>query len=250
MKKTFPLLLLFLLFLSGGNLFSQDNYHIGDIIRFRVEGLSLSPEEIAPKLSDFEVLKLERQGGAYEIWIRSFETGAKEIELGPLKLQFTIHSLLENTQRKDIYDIKDGDENSALYSPSWPFFWTFFLVAMIALGVLWLTFFLRRQRKILKKSTLAPWDWFTQALPGIENPAFLEELTDALKGYVERKFGKRIIGKTSSEILQELRFAPIEENLAQLESWFGELDSYKYARLPEESGRREILINNLQNWVS
>lgn len=247
MKK---LLIFLLLLLLSPALSAEEHYHPGDIIRFRIEALGLSPEEIAPKLSGFEVLKLERQGRDYEVWIRSFDAGPKEIDLGPVKIQFTIHSLLENTERKDIYDIKDGDQDSSLLEPVLPFFWTFFLLILTGLGIAWLVFFARRLRKSGRQGEISAWSWFNQALPGLESPAFLEELTDALKGYIERKFAKKIMGKTSSEILEELRFAPVMENLGQLEPWLAELDGYKYAGLPEKTERREIFTENLQKWVS
>ena len=194
----------------------EKDFYIGDQIKLIVCSNSLTKSIFSEKLKDFYVDKIEKQeAGCWLVYFRSFETGKKEIEIGDKKIIFEIKSVLNEFERKDIFDIQDDIEN-AVEKPDFPFPLTILTAFLVVFGVV----FILTRKKLKKESLKTAIDFFNEAIQKIQPEFFFEDLTLAFKIYVEKKFNVRILGKTSLEIIGEAyKIEQLKESREKLKKW-------------------------------
>jgi len=247
MRRNFILLLLLLslLVLVSSYTYAESRaIYIGDLIELKIAKSNLSQAEIRDAFKDFEIDSLEKADSGYKIAIRSFKAGKKIVKLGDQELKIQVASTLDETKRKDIFEgdlkAKEAKRMSPLYK---------LLVVMVAIIAL-LSFL--RLRKIFGNRGRKELSVYSQFRTKVEEVSLEDEnyfvlLTLAFKDYLEQTFNRKIVGKTSSEIIAEINYIPqIDDYLNRIKEWLNFVDICKYrgkkASLEEKKDKREELI--------
>ena len=95
---------------------------------------------------------------------------------------------------------------------------------------------------------MTPYQLFLRqtAALSVDDESYLVDLTRALKEYIENMYHIRIKGKTSSEIIDELRDTPFSDNmLHDIESWLRSCDRMKFSGLDVNTAEKQSHYENL-----
>ena len=204
------------------------NIYVGDIITLDVQVGGMPEEEIRKRFEDFEIMDLRRDSESFSITMRSFEPGEKKIYIGNKEIVISVRSLLEDLDRDGIFE---GDMSIEDPGFSVPWLWLFGVAAGVFAGFggvyVYAKFFRGRRSK-----SEPPYDRFarrSRAL-SVTNERFFVELTFYFKEYLESFRGKRLIGKTASEIMEELQEVPAVDPVREdTRAWFSACDRWKFS---------------------
>jgi hypothetical protein len=239
------LLLLSLLVLVNSYTYGENRaIYIGDLIKLEIANTNLSKEDIRDSFKDFEIESLEKLNSGYQVGIRSFKAGEKVVNLGDKELKIQVASTLDEVNRKDIFEgdlePKEAEKMLPLYK---------LLVVMVAIIAL-LSFL--RLRKIFGKRNRKELSIYSQFRTKVEELSLKDEnyfvfLTLAFKDYLEQTFNRKIVGKTSSEIIAEINYIPqLDDYLNQIKEWLNFADICKYrgkeVSLEEKKKKRDELV--------
>jgi uncharacterized tellurite resistance protein B-like protein len=79
---------------------------------------------------------------------------------------------------------------------------------------------------------------------------FFVSLTFAFKKYIEKAFGCKILGKTSSEIMEEIEdISQLHAFLNRIENWLQTADYYKFTTNIATSEKREQQLQKLNEII-
>ncbi|SNY22182.1 hypothetical protein SAMN06265827_10722 [Orenia metallireducens] len=247
MRRNFILLAVLLagLVLVNSYVYAESRaIHIGDLIQLEIAKTDLSKAEIRDSFKAFEIESLEKIDSGYKISIRSFEAGKKIVKLGDRQLKIQVASTLDEIDRQDIFEgdleAKEVDKMLPMYK---------LLVVMVA--VIALLSFLRLRKIFSNRSRkeLSVYSQFRTKVEEIklEDDNYFVYLTLAFKDYLEQTFNRKIIGKTSNEIIAEINYIPqLDDYLNQIKEWLSFVDICKYrgkeVSLEKKKEKREELI--------
>ena len=217
---------------SGGR-----NIYIGDIISLEIESDGISAEQLRQAFSDFDIVDLITKNGVTKISLRSFEPGEYRALIGDRELIITVSSTLDDISVSDVFD---GE--AVVMPPGFPFHWRVFFYCACALCASSAAYaalmFLREKRR----KALTPYQLLLLRLGTLsaDDEGYLVELTRFLKEYLGALYKRRIIGKTSSEIINELMQTPLPDTmLPDIEAWLRECDSMKFSGLAARAGQKK-----------
>jgi len=238
-KKIICLLALCLSFaiMPSRVLAEERNIYIGDIITLQITPQKLSAEEIAAEFRDFEIIEIKEENGVYFVSLRTFDTGEYKIYLGGREISINVRSTLEDINRDDIFE---GEKRVA--EPGVIIYWRIFFCIFAGIFILSGGFFLFK--KIIGKKINAPEPLRlflsrSGSIPEKDENYFVE-LTYHFKRYLEELYKFKIVGKTSVEIVNELKTIKAFENiLPDIRDWLAECDRMKFTgiRTPIEEKR-------------
>ena len=202
------------------------NIYVGDIFTLSIESEGMPEQELEGSFSGFEVVDIRRDGGGWLVSLRTFETGEKTINIGGREVVVTVASTLDDLQRDGIFE--GGDE---LMRPGFTLNWRIASYAALGLFVAsGCAVFLPRliskrakpeggyQRFLRSSSALSP-----------DSEGFLVDLTFYFKEYVGSISNRKIVGKTSAEIMEQLQGIPeFGSLLPEIQAWLSECDRIKF----------------------
>ena len=211
---------------------------------FRTGIQGINAAELRELFKDFDITDLREQNGGYQISLRAFEPGEYKIALGNNDLTISVASTLDDISRDDVFE-----GGLDVVEPGPAFQWRVFFA--IAAGVCALSGGYAIIKTIVnnKRKTADPFGGFLfkSGALSTENKLFFVELTRYFKDYLEGVYHRRIIGKTSSEIIGELSdIQTLSPMLADIKKWLAECDRIKFTgsvvSADEKNRRREELI--------
>lgn len=237
----------------------RDYIYIGDLITIEVKTEALTKEQVVDSLKPFEVVEIDETDKGFIVTMRIFEPGEHKLTVGDQELLVVVRSTLEDYDRDDIIeadlsprDISYEDfsfNNVVKYMEWWIVYYG--LIGIFALsGLALLLKLLFRKRKAKSKP---PFARFIADLKRIDlsTEACLVELTSAFKKYIEGIYNCKIIGKTSSEIMEELKpFEELNPFRELIENWLTTCDRYKFSGYKAELNEKEVLKSDLKKIVS
>lgn len=193
------------------------NIYVGDIITLKITAQGLSDEELREKFHDFEITMLEKINDEYLLSLRTFEPGEYKVLVGDKEIIINVSSTLNDINREDIFEGGTGI-NEAYKAFYWRIY--FYIAGGIFLlsgGFVLLKLIVKRKNK-----EPSPYQIFLKrtSVLIVEDDNFLVDLTLCFKEYLEGMLGCQIIGKTSSEIINELKGlkAEIDNNFHNISS--------------------------------
>lgn len=262
MKNKLILIFIFTLFFINIYAFNKDKYqkdafYIGDLIELEITKSSLSSKKLLGKFKDFEIANHKKDQNGIHIFLRRFKTGRLKLKFGKNKyLLFETPSALDLFTSKDILDINNQDRESALKRPDFLFPYIRFFIAFLILFLLlclYIFYKIFKKLKNKKDKELPAFLWYQNFIRNLPDQHFFIALTHAFKGYLDRKFNLKIIGKTSSEILLEIKKHPLlDERSKKLKEWLSFLDLCKYtgytASEEEKYKSKRLLEQMVQKW--
>jgi hypothetical protein len=203
------------------------NIYVGDIITLEISAQKLSEEELRQKLQDYEIVDIKNNESGYLVSIRTFNTGERKILIGDKEIVISVVSTLDDISRDDIFE---GDKNVA--KSGFPFFWC--VQFYIAAGIFALSggFILMKviNKKISKPES--PYQTFRRRANALfaEDDNYFVDLTYYFKKYLESLYKRRIIGKTSTEIVSELKdISVLETRMPDIGEWLTKCDMWKFS---------------------
>ena len=222
-------LLCFILILIGTPLYanaeSRDIY-VGDIIALEVSADNVYEEELREAFKNFEIIDIKDTSDGYLLSIRTFETGEQRVVIGNKEIVINVRSALTDIERDELYE---GD--ARVQQPGFSFLWR--IVFSVAAGVFVLScgYILVKVIKKRKIKAMSPHQLFLWRSANllVDSDNYFVELTFYFKELIGSLHNCRIIGKTSAEIIAELK--PIETltpMLPEISSWLIECDRFKF----------------------
>ena len=213
------------------------NIYVGDIITLEVMSDAFSAEDLMGKFSEFEVLDIEESSGGYKISLRTFQSGKYVVFLGNKEVVINVASTLDDISRNDVFE-----GGTQVIKPGFSFHWRILLY--ISAGIFALSGSFVLLRLILKKKTksLDPYELFIQRSGAlvVESDDYFVDLTRFFKEYIESMYQCRIIGKTSAEIVYELKgIQPLESMLSSIGEWLVVCDTLKFSGIKATNDNKQ-----------
>jgi len=213
------------------------NIYIGDIITLQISSRGLSAEELIGKFQAFEILEIKDENASYLISLRTFEVGEHKILLGDKEIVINVQSVLDNIQREGIFE---GD--TGVMEPGYLFKWN--ALFYIAAGLFVLSGGYVLTKALLKGVivTQSPYQVFLRRSGSlsVENDDYFVDLTFYFKEYLEGLYQFRIIGKTSAEIVNELKgINLLNTMLPEINEWLTECDRLKFTGVNVSTGTKQ-----------
>ena len=213
------------------------NIYVGDIITLEIGSEDFSAEELMEKFKEFEVLELTEESGGYRLSLRTFDPGKYVVLLGNKEIVINVGSTIDDIDRDDIFE-----GGTQVIKPGFSFQWR--ILFYISAGVFILSGGFILLKIVLKKKTkkLNPYELFLQrsGTLAVEGDDYFVDLTRFFKEYIGSLYQCWIIGKTSAEIIFELKeIQPLESMLSNIEEWLVECDRMKFSGI-------DVTIDNKQ----
>jgi len=211
--------------------------YIGDIIALEITSESVSADELKKKFQDFELIELKEQNGVYSVSLRTFITGEHIINLGNKEIIINVKSTLEDISRDDIFE-----GGARVAKPGAPFYRRVIFYVPAAVFIFSCGFV--SVKKIIKKTkkTQTPLQLFLNNSSRLspENKNYLADLTYNFKNYLEALYKFKIIGKTTGEIVNELKkIQELNGALPDIFEWLTECDRMKFTGVYAQNEEKE-----------
>ncbi|MCL2456111.1 MAG: hypothetical protein FWD19_01015 [Defluviitaleaceae bacterium] len=222
MKRIFFFVVAIIFFAS--NVFADArNIFIGDIVTIKISSRDFSSHELTEKFGDFEIVEMKNENDGWLVSLRTFEAGEYKILLGNKYLTLKVASVLEEIDRDEIFD---GDSHilESVLLFDWFLLFCFSFCVFIFSGAF---LFFKTKKQNAKKQN--PLERFFARARSLSDENFFVDLTFFFKEFIEDLFAFRIIGKTSTEIIFELKqIKSLDFMLAEISEWLFECDRIKF----------------------
>ena len=233
------------------------NIYVGDIISLEITPRDVSAGELTEIFSDFEIVEIKEISGGffgaggpsaqdgYRISIRTFEPGEYVARLDGRDIVINVASALDDFKRDGIFE---GAGEDMTESPGFPWYILSAAAAAVcaASGGYALIGLIRKRRA----KQPDPFQLFlarTGALQA-DDGGYLADLTRHFKDYMEAAYRRRIIGKTSGEIVGELEGIPSAGPvLGDINKWLAECDRFKFTGVTADTGVKKAHYAKLVN---
>lgn len=225
----------------------ERNIYVGDIINIKLSSNIYTEEDIREKFKDFEIVHLKKEEDVYLIGLRTFETGKKNVKLGDKEIEVVVYSTLEGKEDRELIDGDSSYEKVGINRV-----YGYFLYGTLAVFLFVSTLYIIRLIRGKNKAELTPrgrfWSSFKKAnLHDEESLAFMKSI---FKRYMEEVYSCSIKGKTSCEIVREIKEVEgLQEHMYQIKKWFKKCDSYTFSRIISTAEEKQKLFNELEELV-
>jgi len=220
--------------------------YIGDIITLKITARDFSTQELTDIFKDFEIIEIKEDGSSYLLSLRTFEAGDYNILLGNNQISINVRSILSDIERDDIFEgdiwvIEPGISFNGL------------LLLCLSAGVFISSGAIVLLKAIKRKAVIQnPLQLFISRSCSLsaESDDYFVDLTLYFKEYLENLYKFRIIGKTSSEIVNELsKIEALAVMLPDIREWLIECDRLKFTGVKVLSETKQIHCRKLVDIV-
>ena len=233
---------------AGGDSFWEESsgsraIYIGDIITLNIMA-GISEEQLAEKFSGFEITEIKNIPGGYALSMRTFMTGEHRIVIGNKEIVINIRSAAEDIERNGLFD---GD--ARVIGPGFPFYWRAVFYAAACGFALTGAFLLFAALQKERAKNISPRKLFMMRSGALSvyDRNFFVDLTYCFKEYIGSVHKRKIIGKTSAEIIEELSdIGQLESFIPEIKKWLADCDRMKFTGIEpsaeEKRGHCSALI--------
>ncbi len=227
------------------------------------------------QVSEWDTVRTSMPGGAdiiqlvQRIRITSFDTGFWAIppylftigqvgaETRPLLLEVRGVDLGEVPELRDIKDIHEVPFSLASWVRR---HWHWILLPLVAALLLWwlVAYWRRRPRPVVQENSTEPQqplhERVLQRLHALqeerlwqngEHKLYHSRLTDLLRGYIEERYNVPALERTTDELMQEMRVAPISaDHRLMLRNMLELSDMVKFAKATPSPAENEMMMAN------
>jgi hypothetical protein len=213
------------------------NIYIGDVVSLQISHGEHSDEGLREKFQAFEIVEIKEVNGEYLISLRTFEAGEHKILIGDKEIVINVQSVLDNIKREGIFE---GD--TGVVEPDFRFRFDVLFYITTGFFVLSGGFVLIKATQKGVTKTLSPFQLFLRRAGSLsaENDDYFVDLTFYFKEYLECRYQFRIIGKTSSEIMNVLKeIKLLNTMLPGIHEWLTECDRLKFTGVNVSVGAKQ-----------
>ena len=170
---------------------------------------------------------------------------------------------IDTTQVEAIFPIKGVIERPILFADVWPMLLALLLIIAVGILVPYLLLRYSDDKPILRRVTIAPkLPPHQVALKEMERikeekawqhddiKGFYTELTDALRTYMQDRFGFNAMEMTSCEIIRKLDEQPDKEWIAELRNLFNMSDLVKFAKYKPLINENDMNLINAIDFIN
>ncbi|MCM1990439.1 hypothetical protein [Oceanirhabdus seepicola] len=221
--------------------------YVGDIINIKISSSVYTEEDIREKFKDFEIVHLKKEEDAYLIGLRTFETGKKSVKLGDKEIEVVVYSTLEGKEDRGLIDGDSSYEKVGINM-----IYGFFLYTTLAVFLFALTFYIIRLIRGKNETEFTPCERFWNSLKkaNLQNEESLAFMKGIFKRYMEEVYSCSIKGKTSCEIVREIKEVEgLQEHMQQIKKWFKKCDHYTFSPIISTVEEKQKLFNELEELV-
>lgn len=249
-EKIIPFLLVIslLLFLSSKGVMAEErSIYVGDLINIRITSEKFTEDELRDKFKEFEIENVKKDNGGYIVTLRSFETGEKIVELGDKEIKIVIKSTLDEFEKDDIFEGNLDPQETGFLIKFKYIFYILLLVFLLTGGITFWRFI--RKRKVALLNPYQKFLYQTNAIQLNKDDCFVK-MTFSLKEYLELSYSCCIKGKTSLEIIENIKSIPnLQEKIDSMDTWLKESDYYKFTGVVASMEKKEELLKKLVEMV-
>ena len=224
------------------------NIYIGDIVSLEISSSGTSVEELRALFEEFEILGIEENQDVYVLSVRTFTPGQYTILLADKEIVIEVGSTLDDILRDDIFE---GDGGVAGSGPLIP--WRILLCVAAGLFAFTGVFLLLKNIRKGRAERLSPYQLFLRRCGAIsqDDGNYFVDLTFYFKEFVGALYRRRIIGKTTDEIIGELRaIEALDPMLAAIWEWLRECDRLKFTGVAASWIEKDDLYRGLLDLAS
>ena len=221
--------------------------YVGDIVTLRVTARDISSESVKAAFRDFDILEIMQEHDGYRVSIRTFQIGEHTVTLGNRKIVIHVRSVLEDIERDTLFAGEQG-----LYEPGVSLNLLPFCLSAAGVFTLSLGFIGLDKLKKRKSKTPNPLQLFIKRTAALsaEDDRYCVALTFHFKEYMESQIHRRIIGKTSDEIMAGLQQdASLSPLFARIRAWLHECDRLKFTGVAVTAQDKQLLYEALLSLV-
>ncbi len=220
---------------------------IGDLIELKITSDSIGIDEIQDKFKDFEIVDIKEDNDSILLTLRSFEPGEKTIQIGNKEIKIDVKSTLKEIKRDGVFE-GDSMPISAPNSFAWKYVLFVMLGIFLITGVINLVLLFKRR----KKTQMDPYGIFKMQVKGVplEDSEYLVKLTKSFKEYIEKVYSCTIRGKTTSELIEEIKLIPdLQPVLPAIHNWLKDSDRFKYTGITAGEEKKQEFLELLLELV-
>lgn len=227
---------------------TRRNVYVGDVISLRIASREFSAEELSATFQGFEIVGIEEDPDGLLLSMRTFAVGERKFLLGNKEIVINVSSTLDDIERDGVFQ---GD--AWVIKPGFLFYWR--VLFYVAAGCFALAGGLVLAKAAIKRRAkqLSPLQMFMKRCAALcpdddWGDEYFVDLTFYFKEYLEARLLCRIVGKTSIEIIAELKgIRALVAFLPEIQQWLGECDRLKFSGVEvtagEKKGHRAKLLN-------
>lgn len=245
MRIGLSLLVCLILLGAWNKVFAEErSIYIGDLITIEVNTKVMGEEELRKIFEAFEVVELHETKVGFSVTLRTFEPGEKKVVIGNQEISISVKSTLKEINREDIFE---GDLTPR--SGHMPIKWFVIYGVVIAIFVISGILCFANQLKKRQAKVRTPYEKFVAALEKVltSTDFSLVEMTVILKNYIEEFFDRRIIGKTSDEMMLEIDLIPeTSPHRDAIKNWLKVCDAYKFSGSLVNKEEKDQLLHDLK----
>lgn len=236
-----------ILFISSLLRAEERNIYVGDLITLNISSSVHTIGDLGEKFSEFEIVDIKELKDSYQLTLRTFETGKHSIILGDKEIEIMVNSTLEDLERDSIFSGDLSPLNS-----SYSFIWGFIFYGLTILLLIILVILVRNYLKTKRVKNEHPYQRFLQKIRDVKKADdYFVYLTYIFKEYLEDTFACQIRGKTSEEIMSELKRLPgLTDKLTSISQWLRQADYFKYTEAAPTTGIKKEQQSSLRNLVT
>ena len=226
----------------------ERSIYIGDIISLEIEAEGFSSTVLRELFKEFEIVEIVPQAIGHVISIRTFLPGEHRVFVGDKEIVIDVRSTLDDIIRDDVFEGEAMGEYSATHVN----LRIMFLAAVWVFAVSGAVLLVKKHRKT-KTENIRPYLLFVQRCTALspDSEGYFVDLTFYFKEYVGGMYGRRIIGKTSGEIMAELAdIGELERMFPEIRAWLTECDRLKFTGAIATESEKSELCKKLQGLVS
>lgn len=223
---------------------------VGDLIVLEISADNYTYTELENVFSEFEIVNCSELETGYEVTLRTFEAGEYSILLGDKELLIVVSSTLEEIDSDGIFP-GEPEPLESYYSKLQIYVFLIFVILFILILFYCSWFFIKNRMNKWE----SPFQSFLRKVDNVETCTgdFFVELTFVFKEYLEKTFDCLIRGKTTEEIISEIRdIERLKVKLPGIREWLEYADYYKYTGTEASSETKEkqkVKLKQLVNGI-
>lgn len=248
MKK---IIFVILMVISAAALYAKE-YYIGDVLKFSISGVT-SEDEVKKGFSEFENVKIEKDGMEYRVEATTYIPGKKKIVINGKKSEIEVKSLLKENEQDIaetyVSNAKDSDKNFKNHG----YFAFPFTYAAVFAGILLFAIIIYLILKKKKKGNSGI-KLFRESLnKGLKEDYYVTAVR-AVKVYFAEITGENYLDLTTSEFFARVQDKTIEicneEEQNEIKLLFEEADLIKFqggnVELRDKAAHKDKLVKIME----
>lgn len=228
-------------------------YYIGDVLKFNISGVT-SEDEVKKGFSEFEDVKIEKDGMEYRVEARTYIPGKKNILINGKKSEIVVKSLLGGNEQEIAETYVSNEKESDKNFKNRGYFAFPVTYAAVFAGILLFIIIIYLILKKIKKGNKGIKLFRESINRGLKEDYYVTAVR-AVKVYFAEITGENYLDLTTSEFFARVQYKISEicnkEELDEIKQLFEEADLIKFqgsaVELKDKTAHKDKLVKIMEN---